>query len=146
MSLDEWCRNGWLKKHQTSPQEIADLLHVADRDLKDCTSAGLSADWKLSIAYNAALQSATAALAAAGFRVARGESAHFRVIQSLEHTVNADVDLVAQLDAYRKKRNELGYERAGVVSDREAQEMQALARSLRGQVEAWLRGEHAELM
>jgi len=46
-------------------------LRLAERDLRECQAAGLSPDWRLAIAYNAALQSATAALAAAGYRAAR---------------------------------------------------------------------------
>ena len=62
MSLQSWLSNGWLVTHQTSPQEITDLLAVADRDLKDSKTPGLSSDWRLNIAYNAALQAATAVL------------------------------------------------------------------------------------
>jgi len=47
------------------------LFGVADRDLRDCQVRGLSADWRLNIAYNAALQIATVALAAAGYRAAK---------------------------------------------------------------------------
>jgi hypothetical protein len=36
-----------LVEHQSSPQEIAELLDVADRDLKECEISGLSPDWKL---------------------------------------------------------------------------------------------------
>ena len=32
MSLQNWLNNGWLAEHRTSPQEIAALLAVADRD------------------------------------------------------------------------------------------------------------------
>jgi hypothetical protein len=64
MSLQNWLNNGWLTKHQTSSQEITALLGLADRDLSDCRTSGLSPDWQLNIAYNAALQMATAALAA----------------------------------------------------------------------------------
>jgi hypothetical protein len=32
VSLQDWARNGWLTEHQSSPQEIADLLALADRD------------------------------------------------------------------------------------------------------------------
>jgi hypothetical protein len=71
MSLKNWLANGWLVEHKTSPQEITGLLEVADRDLKDCQSPGLSSDWQLNIAYNAALQAAAAALAAAGYRASR---------------------------------------------------------------------------
>ena len=104
MSLADWFNNGWLVEHKTSPQEIADLFGVADRDLADSRAAGLSADWRMNIAYNAALQAASAALAAAGYRATRG-SHHYRVIQSLAHTMQADTRLIAQLDQFRKKRS-----------------------------------------
>ena len=145
MSLKDWQTNGWLAPHQTSRQEIADLLAVVDRDLVDAGTAGLSADWRLNIAYNAALQAATAALAASGYRASR-EAHHHRVIQSLEFTIGADATLISQLDKFRKKRNLGGYERIGVVSDHEAGEMLNLARKLRGSVLQWLRDHHPLLL
>jgi hypothetical protein len=95
--LKDWLKNGWLVAHKPTKREIQDLLGVADRDLHDCQAAGLSADWRLNIAYNAALQLATASLAAAGFRAAR-ESHHFRVIQALEHTIGAEQKLLDRYD------------------------------------------------
>ena len=71
MSLADWERNGWLRAHNTSRQEIRDLLEVVERDLNDSEAGGLSPDWRMNIAYNAALQATTAALAAAGFRASR---------------------------------------------------------------------------
>ena len=56
MSLKDWLKKGWLVEHQASQQEIADLLTVAERDMADCRAEGLSPDWRLNIAYNAALQ------------------------------------------------------------------------------------------
>lgn len=56
MSLSNWAGNGWLVQHRTSPKEIADLLGLADRDLHDCAAEGLSDDWRLAIACNAALR------------------------------------------------------------------------------------------
>jgi len=99
----------------------------------------------LAIAYNAALQLATAALAAAGYRATR-EAHHYRVIQSLAYTIGADEALIARFEAFRKKRNIAGYERAGSASEQEAQEMLILARSLRKRVIDWLRETHPELM
>ena len=145
MSLKDWLRNGWLIEHQTSPREIADLLGLADRDLADCRTSGLSPDWQFNIAYNAALQSAAAALAAAGYRAERA-SHHYRVIQSLAHTIGADTNLTAQFDQFRKKRNIGGYERSGMVSDQEAKEMLDLAEKLRQDVEDWIREKHPELL
>ena len=65
MTLQSWRLNSWLVQHVTSAQEIADLWRIADRDLAASQVKGLPADWRLAIAYNSALQSATAALAAA---------------------------------------------------------------------------------
>jgi HEPN domain-containing protein len=143
--LQDWLKNGWLIEHQTSHQEIADLLGMADRDLTQCRTPHLSPDWQLNIAYSAALQAATAALAAAGYRAAR-DTHHYRVIQSLAYTIKADERLITQLDKFRKKRNISGYERAGAVSEQEAKEIFALAENLRNKVEKWLRSNYPRLL
>ena len=145
MTLQDWLKNAWLREHETSREEISDLLTVIDRDLSDCQSDNLSPDWRLAIAYNAALQAALAALAAEGYRVAR-ESHHFRAIQSLALTLGCDKALIAQLDAFRKKRNISDYERAGSVSIREAEEMQELAQTLRAELVKWLSRVHPDLL
>jgi hypothetical protein len=145
MSLQDWLKSRWLIEHRTSRQEITDLLNMADRDLAQCRTPNLSPDWQLNIAYNVALQAATAALAAAGYRAAR-DAHHYRVIQSLAHTIKADARLIAQLDKFRKKRNIGSYERAGAVSEQEVKEMFALATNLRDELEKWLRSNHPELL
>src|SRR5262245_43433587 len=145
MTLADWERNGCLTAHIPSPGEIADLLGVVARDLADCQTPGLSPDWRLNIAYNAALQAATAALAASGYRATR-DAHHYRVIQSLALTLGAGSDLVDHLEAFRKKRNVGGYERAGAVSDQEAEEMTALARQVGDRVTQWLDQNHPHLM
>jgi hypothetical protein len=78
-------KTGSIVTDLTSPQEISDLFAVADRDLEDCRTSGLSADWQMNIAYNASLQLATVALAASGYRASR-DAHHYRVIQSLAYT------------------------------------------------------------
>lgn len=144
MSLKDWLNNHWLEEHQTSSQEIADLLAVADRDLSDCQISKLSADWKMNIAYNAALQLAKAALAASGYRAAR-ESHHYRIIQSLAYTINADTDSITIFDQFRKKRNISGYDCAGMISNQEANEMRNLAIHLREALIKWLHENHPDL-
>jgi hypothetical protein len=145
MSLPDWERNGYLTKHQTSRNEIRDLRQVVERDLADSAAEGLSADWKMNIAYNAGLQAATAALAAAGYRASRNAH-HFRVIQSLTETIGSDASVVATFDAFRKKRNITGYERVGLVSDADADTMRALAVKLRDDVIEWLKRHHVTLL
>jgi hypothetical protein len=56
------------------------------------------------------------------------------------------MELIAQLDKFRKKRNIGSYERAGAVSEQEAKEMVALAKSLKDEVIAWLNKNHPELL
>ena len=144
MSLADWERNGWLIAHRTSLNEVSDLLEVVARDLADSAREGVSADWRMAIAYNAALQAATAALAAAGYRASRDQH-HYRVIQSLRETIGADASLVNTLDTFRKKRNVTGYERAGLVSDADAESMRNLALRLRDAVTTWLREHRPDL-
>ena len=145
MSLRDWQTNSWLVEHKSGPEEIAALLAIVERDLANARLAGLAEDWKLNIAYNAALQAATAALAAAGFRAAR-EQHHYRTIQSLALTIGWPAAKVNQLDRFRKKRNIGGYETAGVVSEQEAREIHELAVGLREDVLAWLRKLHSKLL
>jgi hypothetical protein len=145
MSLHDWERNGWLTRHRASVSEIRDLLRVVERDLADSATEGLSPEWRLNIAYNAALQAATAALAAAGYRASR-DSHHYRVIQSLVETVGCDAPVVTTFDAFRKKRNISEYERIGLVSDAEALAMRRLAVRLRDDVVAWVTAHHPSLL
>jgi hypothetical protein len=145
MSLSAWLENGWLLEHVPSPEEISHLLTLVDRDLVDCRSAGLSRDWRFNIAYNAALQCAKAALAASGFRAAKG-SHHYRVIRSLEYSMGVDGKTLASLDAFRKKRNTSEYNHAGSITEKELDEMVVLAGRLRDAVGGWLRAKHPELM
>jgi len=145
MSLQDWLGKGWLVEHRPSSAEIGDLLGLVDRDLRDSQVPGLTADWRLNIAYNAALQAATAALAASGYRATR-QAHHMRVIQSLEFTVGWDKVLITALDGFRRKRNISDYERAGFVSEGEAEEMLALAKRLREDVLDWIREKHPAMV
>ena len=145
MSLSDWLARGWLQTHRPDRRETRDLFAIVDRDMTDAQVEGISTDTRLSIAYNAALQLAVAALAASGFRPGR-EAHHYRAIQSLRFTVGVDADVVDQLDGFRRKRNISDYERAGGVSEYEAREMLVLAKMLREKVASWIRGNHPELM
>ncbi len=142
---ENWASYGWLTRHETSRQEIAALLSLADRDLVAAQVPDLPPDWRLNIAYNAALQAATAALAASGYR-AEKTAHHYRVLQSLALTIGLEADSVEQLDELRKKRNLSSYRRAGLVSEREAEGMIALAQAVRQAVQDWLEANKSDLL
>jgi hypothetical protein len=104
VSLRAWLGFGWLKEHKSSPREIADLFAVADRDLRACQTPGLVPDWQLNIAYNAALQLASIALAAEGFAAERVNH-HFRVIHSLEFTLGLDATSISKFDLSKETQH-----------------------------------------
>ena len=86
MSLEDWLRDNLVERHSPSAEEISNLWRICDRDLEKAMIIELGPDWRLSIAHNAALQAAAAALAATGFR-ARKEGQHYRLLQSLAFTI-----------------------------------------------------------
>jgi hypothetical protein len=145
MSLTNWAENGWLTPHRTTPREIQDLLTVIDRDIRAAEMPDQDTDWKLSMAHNACLQCATAALAVEGFRVSR-ENAHYRTLQSLAFTLNPGREVIDLLDTFRRMRNFADYERAGEVSAQDAQDSLQLARALRARLLAYLKLNHPNLL
>lgn len=50
MTLIDWLNSGWLTQHQTTPEEIAGFLALAERDIKDAQSGAISEDWQFNIA------------------------------------------------------------------------------------------------
>jgi len=146
MNLEDWLNDKLIVRHRPSPGEVAQLLHICDRDLEKAQIIELGPDWRLSlsIAHNAAVQAAKAALAAAGYR-ARKEGQHYLVLQSLAFTIKTDPATIKQLDKFREKRNISDYERDGLVTEHEAEEMIALAKQLRYDVERWLHARYPSL-
>ncbi len=145
MTLQNYWDNSWIRPHETSQTEIAELLAIADRDIGQSQTPGLGSEWRFGIAYNAALQLATAALAAAGYRAER-QNKHQRTIQCLAFTVVLDRNDIDFFDLCRRKRHTNIYEQVGAISDQEADEMIAFAKRLRVQVESWLKDSHRSLV
>ena len=144
MSLPDWLANRWIVAHVATAEEIADLFAVVDRDLQDAAVPRLSADWRLGITYNAALQLATLALMADGYRPGK-ERAHERALLSLRDTVGISARTMDLLEVTRRKRNQANYEQAGSTSASEAQELYKVVSNLRAEVVRWLRRKHAAL-
>lgn len=142
VTLQRYLENSWLQRHQTSPQEITELLAIADRDIGQSQTPGLGPEWRLSIAYNAALQLATAVLAAAGYRAER-QNKHQRTLECLAFTLGLERRAIDFLDVCRRKRHSNVYDQVGAVSEQEADEVVAFTKTLRTQVVAWLRSKHA---
>ena len=139
MSLREWFKNGWLKEHQTSKEEIQNLFKLVERDLSDCKAENLSLDWRYAIAYNAALQCCTIVLYCSGYKVARGQSEHLRTILSLAMTFGINYEEISDyLNSCRSKRNISDYDTAGTISSKEVLELTETAEELFSAVKSWV--------
>jgi hypothetical protein len=145
MSLENWVKNNWLESREGDADEIGRLLALADGRLEDhrrAVAGKLSADVQLFLAYDAIRISATAALRAAGYRVVRGGSEHYRTIEALEFSIDPQKKLIPVLDALRRKRNLGSYTDYGLVSQSEADYCGKMAVDVREQVENWIRQKH----
>jgi hypothetical protein len=145
MTLEQWEKNGWLTPHKTTRQEIASLLAIVDRDLRD-SEGSISPDWRFGIAYNAALKLCSVLLYAEGYRPAHGVH-HYRAIQAMPLILGDDRREDADyLDACRNKRNTVEYDYVGAASEDDAAELTEFVGELREDVVKWLRLKHPELL
>jgi hypothetical protein len=143
--------NDWLSDHRdeivpeaASPEEIANLLAVVDRELGDSESAR-SLDGRFVHAYWACLTVARTALRACGYRL-RSVAGHVRTIESLEHTMEVDQGSRRQLHTFRTKRARADYEMVDTVSGADLEEASRLAEELREKLHSWLMAEHPDLI
>lgn len=138
MSLKDWLDNGWLKQHKPDRQEITDLLSIVERDLADAEISALSVDWRFGIAYNAALKLCTIILYAQGYRP-ENAFAHYRAIMALKEISNQNwKDHSVYLNSCRMQRNTLEYDRAGTVSEDEANQLIVFTRAFQAEVKDYL--------
>ena len=133
-----------MRPHQTSPQEIDDLLAIVARDLADAGGA-ISTDWRFGIAYNAALKLCVILLHASGYRPEKTLQ-HYRTIAAMPEILGEEWrDEADYLETCRRKRNIVEYDRVGVVTEQDASELAAFCKELRQEVLAWLNKNHPEL-
>ncbi len=145
MGLDRYAENAWLRKEPTSPQEIAGLMSIVARCMKDASVEDISDDLRFYTSFNALLALADIALRASGYRTASQQGHHTRTIETLEFTIEADSKLVRKILAFSKKRNTASYDSAGSISEEELRQILATVQDLDDRVRTWLRTTHPEL-
>ena len=145
MSLQKWLENGWLRRHRTSKREIANLLKIIERDLKDA-QGGISDDWRFGITYNAALKLCTILLYAEGYRPEKTLQ-HYRPIQALPLILGKNRKADANyLDACRSKRNIVEYDYVGAVTENDVHELMEFVKELKSRVLQWPIENHQHLV
>lgn len=146
MSLRSLLDENRIEAQPTSPQEIAELARMADRDLVAYRAEGLPADWQFAIAYGAALQLVTIVVRAEGYRALTGAH-HYSTIEAFGAIAGDEYsDRVAYLQSCRVKRNRAEYDRAGEVTTAEVQALVDEAHELSAWVKAWLAFHHPQLV
>jgi hypothetical protein len=145
MRLEKWREYGWLKSEPSSPEEIADLLGIVARALKDAKVEAISDDLRFQAAFSASLTAANVALRASGYRTTVQAGHHQKAVESLEFTLKSDEKLIQKMKVFSKKRNATSYDAAGGVSHQDLAQAIKLAGELQQEVVAWLNKYHPEL-
>jgi hypothetical protein len=134
-------------RHKSSKPELANLRALVARDLADASLSALSADRRFATAYNAALQSATMAVACAGYRVSSTMGGHHKItFECAKLALGKPAESFADyLEICRRKRNNIDYDHSHVATDSEAAEILQKAMKFNELVEAWIASNHPAL-
>jgi hypothetical protein len=129
--------------HRTSRRELDDLREAVQRNLHDAAVPGISADNSFGMAYEGALLACKMTIACSGYRI-KGPGAHQASFVALELAMGEDEAAAAKyFERCQRKRNDISYERAGIVSQLEAKEILDEAVRLRDRVETWIAKRYA---
>jgi len=146
MNLKSFLAKDRIRPHKTSRPEISDLLRIVERDLTDASIPQLSTDRRFATAYNAALQLATLAMYAEGYKPT-GLGHHWVTFKLLPELMGNEFEsLAGYFDLCRSKRNLTDYDRSGEISQSETAELIEEAANFQGKVLEWLKAKHPELL
>lgn len=135
-----------VRQHTTSENEISDLLAVVERDLKDAALVGLSSDRRFATAYNAALQLCKLSIACKGYQVS-SKAHHQKTFEFAQIAIGKrSDDHISYFEYCRRKRNSLDYDRAGVVTDTESEELLSKVVDFKKIVIQWLQAEYPQFI
>jgi hypothetical protein len=146
MTWTDWLREGRLEPHKAARGEIAALRRAAERSLRDSALPDLSPEGRFQLAYGAALDIATVAVLAAGYRVRARVGHHQLVLEAAAVALGPESDsLLSYLDLCRRRRNTISYE-GDEVGDEQAQELLRETGRFAALVKAWLEHRHRDLL
>lgn len=144
MSWTSLLANRTVQRHTTSRQEIENLRELVERDLKDAELVGLSDDRRFATAYNAVLQLSKIAIACEGYRVSTGAGHHQKTFEAVKTALGpGSADALADyFETCRRKRNNIDYDAAEIVTETEAGELLEKAREFQSLIEEWITDNH----
>jgi len=128
-----------------SKAELDNLRSIVARSLKDVESAGLSADARFVMAYDAARTLSLLVVRATGYRP-RTVGAHYNTFLALETADPAFAKLSAYFDGCRMKRNSCEYDFAGGITDTDAEGLLKTVQQFAVDAEAWITARYPHLV
>jgi len=106
VNLKKFITKGYLIESTTSKEELAKLMRVVERDIREATERCHGIDWKFAIAYNAALQLASIVIRASGYRASTKVGHHWVTFTILPDLLGDEfVEIAHYFNDCRVKRN-----------------------------------------
>ena len=147
MTWQDLLNNSRARRHTTSKSELDGLRAVILRDLADAAIPQLSADRRFATAYNAALQACSMVIACAGYRITARVGHHQATLDAVVLAMPAVApSYTAYFDTCRRKRNQVDYDVAGIISETEADELLEKVSGFYDEVERWIAANHPALV
>ncbi|MEA3403368.1 MAG: HEPN domain-containing protein [Armatimonadota bacterium] len=139
MPYEDLLEAGRIRRHRSTADQLIAHLDIAHTRLEDASVEGMSAEGTFLFAYDAARAAAEAVMAVEGYRAASGAGRHEIVFEFLRRAERSRwADLAVELDEAREKRNYAEYERAGLITRTEADDLLRRAREFVNEVARWL--------
>lgn len=139
MPYESLLSEGRIGAQTFAPQQLESFMLIAKAKLGDAGIEGHTDDTTFTLAYDAVRAAAEAVMAAEGYRLMSGGGQHAAVFEFLEETEGGRwAEEAREFDRARKKRNVSQYERFGMITETEADELRASAQMFVGEVGEWL--------
>lgn len=144
MTWRTWLKEGRVEAHAPAPAELVAQRRAAERSLKDAALEGLSPEGRFQLAYGAALDLATIAVRASGFRI-KSRVGHHQLTFEAAGTALGDScrDTLDYFDLCRRRRNVISYD-GDEVSQALADELLAETIRFAEMIDRWLQAEHPQ--
>ena len=145
MTWKELLEKNQAEAEPTDKAELDALRKVVDRSLADAHLKGISSDGRFGHAYDAVRALSTMAIRACGYRIKSIGGAHYNTFIALKAVDPKLGQISSYLNTCRRKRNDLMYEEANVVSNNEAEELLLRATTFKVEVESWVKKNFPQL-
>jgi hypothetical protein len=128
----------------TSKAELDNLRSIVTRSLQDAVAAGLSADARFVMAYDAARTLSLILVRSEGYRP-KSLGGHYNTFLALQEADPTFATLSTYFDGCRMKRNGCEYDFAGGVTDTDADGLLKAVQKFKIDAEAWIKAHHPTL-